>query len=83
MLCSVLVASNLLGAIGAEAQESAPAKRDRVELRQQMQQQVLAKYDPNKNGRLDADERAALQRDLAAQRRGGPQVLEKRPRVRP
>jgi hypothetical protein len=75
VLSVVALGFTLLVASGAEQQTPRSARRDRVELRRQMQQQLLAKYDLNKNGRLEPDERAVLQRDLAAQRRGGPQVL--------
>ena len=70
-ICVACLGGNMLNSLASEPQASAPVRRDPIELRKQMRQHLLAQYDLNKNGKLDPDEQAAWQRDLAQMRREG------------
>ncbi len=64
---SLLVLS-VLPVSAAEPAGTTP-KPDPVESRRQMHSQILARYDANKNGKLEAEERAVWHRDLEQLRR--------------
>lgn len=63
----LLVASLLCAtAVLVQAEDAAPAKKAKKEMtaeQKQIQADMLAKYDTNKDGKLDKDERAAISQE--------------------
>lgn len=68
LACAALAATLLVPAALAQNQAQQKPKQKPTAAQEREQAELLRKYDKNKNGKLDPDERKQMQKDRAAAR---------------